>query len=271
MITAYLGKKYGLDYIPGAYDSCVLYMGYDRPSNRYKDECCRIKRIDIGDEKDIGYVGSSIEREAVSNFCKDTTGMVTTIYNASKTNNKKNAIQLSVGNMPIIYENGEFMENGFKFTNTNSTYLRVAAYDDINFIQPILCTYMNCYITYNGTSYAFLKSPDVGYREYGVLFIPGYYEVYIDSSIKAALPLNYNTNHKYLYAWNDKNTNGIKSRNKTNNNADTLNKNLNQNIGNLDIGRSAEASYYYYGGFIRNLAFFSNNQYDNYNELSRVI
>jgi len=74
MITAYLGKKYGLDYIPGAYESCVAFFSYYQPSIKYKDELCRIRRLDTGAERDIGPVNGYIEYHIVNSFCAGTTG-----------------------------------------------------------------------------------------------------------------------------------------------------------------------------------------------------
>ena len=38
------GKKYGLDYIPGAVDSCVLSFSYYRPTKYFEGNCIEVMR-----------------------------------------------------------------------------------------------------------------------------------------------------------------------------------------------------------------------------------
>src|SRR4030042_3646972 len=123
MITAYLGKEYCLDYVAGAYDSCVAFFSYYRPSAKYRGECCRIRRSDTGAERDVGFVNGYIDYPVVNSFCAGTTALIPTIYNSSGVSGKQDAIQLTAGNMPIIYESGAFFHNGFKFVAANSKYM----------------------------------------------------------------------------------------------------------------------------------------------------
>ena len=131
-----VNKRYGLDLILGAYNSCVLWFSYYRISYKYNGFCCRIIRESDLSEIDIGFVNGYIDITAIENFCNGTVGRVKVFYNQSYSPNKKNAIQSTLNNMPIIYQSGAFLSDGVKAELNTS--MNIQDYSEIQIINPPL-------------------------------------------------------------------------------------------------------------------------------------
>lgn len=261
-------KKYALDYIPGAYESCVAFFSYYQPSAKYKDELCRIKRLDTGTEKDIGPVNGYIEDSAVSSFCTGTTGLVTTIYNSSSAAGKQNAIQTTPANMPIIYEGGAFLSDGFKFVAANSKGMNITTYTDLNILNPPLSLYANYYKSNISNGFIFSKFQEFelfSYASGGVTYATFRLADYQrNGDIQEANP----GANKFIATWKDRNANGLLSRVNTNTAVNTFAGNI-TNINNVYIGYRASSNYH--TGNIKTIAIFNNNQYNNYTQLAALI
>ncbi|MDD5589473.1 MAG: arabinofuranosidase catalytic domain-containing protein [Candidatus Nanoarchaeia archaeon] len=268
-----LNKKYGLDYILNAYDSCVAFFSYYRSSAKYTGKCCKARRMDTGIEKDIGFKNGYIDYEDVSDFCAGTTGLVTTIYNSSAATGKQNAIQLTADNMPIIYEGGNFLSDGFKFVATNPSNpskMDILDYAGIDIRDPSLSMYIN-YTPDSSTGYIIGKFINaVDKMQYGVTVENvTLYAFLLDWTNRTLTNENAKTN-KYLLNWVDKNANGLKYINQVGNGATTLNASL-PNGGNLTFGYCVGDPTFIYNGSIKTIAIFNSNQYDNYTKLAALI
>jgi hypothetical protein len=259
-------KKYALDYIPGAYESCVAFFSYYQPSAKYKDELCRIKRLDTGTEKDIGPVNGYIEDSAVSTFCAGTTGLVTTIYNSSNAAGKQDAIQTTPANMPIIYESGSFLQDGFKFVAANSKYMSIVDYASLNITEPILSIYTN-HRSDLDTGYIYIRGNN---NQYG---IRAYYSCIQNKIVSylndVAISTNTTEISKSIFIWKDKNVNGRINKTASEELLNQYALSLNNDTSFNTIGSKNTIGFL--TGNIKTLAIFNSNQYDNYLQLAALV
>jgi hypothetical protein len=269
MIIPYLGKKYGLDYIPGAYESCVAFFSYYQPSAKYKDEICRIRRLDTGAERDIGPVNGYIEYPVVNSFCAGTTGLVKTIYNSGSAAGKQDAIQITVGNMPIIYEAGAFLHDGFKFVAANSNIMSITDYTGIQIIDPqltIICKYKADL----STGYLFSKGSLAAGAQY---IIRTFYTVvqnnFVGYTPNSNPTIDSNESCFGMMVWKNKNVDGVVLKNSIAQQTVTEPSAL-VNKADTTIGGRVGSSHFLNGN-IKTLAIFNSDMYNNYTQLSALI
>jgi len=257
-------KKYALDYIKDAYKSCVLFFSYFQISGKYRGKCCRIIRGSDYTAKDIYFVAGYIDYKAVESFCSGTTGKVIIIYNQSKVSGAQNAIQTTYNNMPIIYESGAFLSDGFKFVAADNRYMSVVDYAGIQLIEPPITIYMNFYHGDNG--YVFAKR-DGAIRQYGeASFGLENYSYWYDSTNRI-LARNSNP-EKFMSCWQNKTANGFIQKNSG---LITNITTISDTLTNVSVFTLGAGGGLYFGGNIKTLAIFNSDQYNNYTELAALI
>jgi hypothetical protein len=267
---------YALDKIPGAYPSCVAFFSYYSPSVEYMGQCCKVRRLDTGAQKDIGFVNGYIDYIDVINFCTGTTGLVTTIYNSSSAVGKQDAIQLTVGNMPIVYESGAFLHDGFKFNTVDSKRMTIIDYTAIQFIEPQYCIYYNVKPNSTGVDYIFSKNYDTAAVTYAVIWYSTetkiLHKIGTDSNNRI-VGNSADINHG-LFSWESKSTNGLKGIVNGVSMLTTYGSSI-LNYQYINIGcRSANISNdvsNVFTGNIKTIAIFNNSQYVNYAQLAALI
>jgi hypothetical protein len=263
-------KKYGLDYIKDAYESCVLFFSYFQISGKYRGKCCRIIRGSDYTTKDIYFVAGYIDYKAVESFCSGTTGKVTIKYNQSKVSGAQNAIQTTYNNMPIIYESGAFVVDGFKFVAADSEYISVVDYAGIQIINPILSIYSNYYNITNHNGYIIAKNIDSSANmQYSLQNYFDKCRFIEEGNVITSVDHLSTGNNKTIITWDSKSINGFYQRSNANISQTTLNKTFtNRNI----ITLGARGNYdNYYDGNIKTIAIFNSNQYINYSQLAALI
>jgi hypothetical protein len=255
-----VNKRYGLDLILGAYNSCVLWFSYYRISYKYNGFCCRIIRESDLSEIDIGFVNGYIDITAIENFCNGTVGRVKVFYNQSYSPNKKNAIQSTLNNMPIIYQSGAFLSDGVKAELNTS--MNIQDYSEIQIINPPLSYYLNHSSVNLVDGNIINKGIDPTQTQlYNWIFYSGGFKsvmLYIENEF---LTQKCSYNDKVLFNWQDKNINGLKSISSQGSSSRTLNIIVNNYI-TFDILMT--------DGNTKTIAIFNSNQYNNYLLLSLV-
>jgi hypothetical protein len=279
MITAYLGKKYGLDFIPGAVDSCVLSFSYYRPTKHFEGNCVEVIRESDYTTKWFSYSAddySYIDYIGIALFCSGTTGKAKTLVNGSVLVGVQNAIQSDYAKMPIVYESGAFLSDGFKFDINYSSYMNIEKYSAVNIINPPLSSFLNTKSNnLANTGWVFSINRDSGITlQYGLLHrsVPEISFVYGASEIAISRTIPISTYANVLLAWQDKNANGIKMIDSTGNSAQTLNVTFTV-YDNMQLGSRSTAIYgttktSFYDGNIKSLIIFNSNQYANYTQLA---
>lgn len=255
-----VNRRYGLDLLLGVYNSCVLWFSYYRISYKYNGFCCRIVRESDLNEVDIGFVNGYIDYASIETFCNGTTGRVKILYNQSYSLNKKNAIQTTLNNMPIIYESGAFLSDGLK--SGLNTSMNVQDYAEIQIINPPFSYYLNHLSSTLVDGNTINKGIDPTQTQlYNWIFYAGGFKsvmLYIENEF---LTQKCSYNDKVLFNWQDKNLNGLKSISSQGNSSRTLNIIVN-NYNDFNILMT--------DGNTKTIAIFNSNQYDNYSLLSLV-
>jgi len=259
--------KYGLDFIPGAVDSCVAFFSYYRSSRHFKGQCVEIMRGSDYATAWFGYKGSLgyIDYIAIALFCSGTTGKVKTWVNGSMLAGVNNAIQNNYANMSIIFESGAFNTDGLRFVAASSNYMSVTDYTLIQITEPPFTVYSNYY---NATSpnytYVFAK------RLTAIQFeIAGYLATSrprILNTTSLDLTANETGNNKTLFSWIGKGTNEFKGVCNNNTGAITKNGTLTNESTFIVGGRFGPSSFH--DGNIKSIIIFNSNIYDNYTQLA---
>lgn len=259
--------KYSLDYINGAYDSCVLGYSYFRLGNKHKTACCRVIRGSDYSEKDICFTRKGyIDIGAVINFCSGTTGKVTKLYNQSSSTGAEDAVQTTYNNMTVIYESGAFKDDGVNFVAASSNYMSVTDYSAIQIINPSLSIYCNYTPTLDKNGYAFSKR-DASNRQYAFGSWSTTMYFYTNDAENRSIAQANGTLNKLIIVWADKNADGVSIKNQTASASKTLNTTL-TNYAGFFIGSSWFSNYF--DGNMKTLLIFNSNQYDNYTQLAIV-
>lgn len=264
--------KYGLDFIPGAVDSCVAFFSYYRSSRHFKGQCVEIMRGSDYATAWFGYKGSLgyIDYIAIALFCSGTTGKVKTWVNGSVLAGN-NAVQNNYANMPIIYESGTFNADGLKFVIASSNYMSIVDYAGIQIIEPPLTIYANAKISSSHVGYYLYKGLDSTINStYGI------YNSNLANPQEIGIILkdfeNYANQESdtIIEAWTSKAANGLKIKSSTTETLLTYGINT-TNYNNVYLGCRADAALTrsrYLNGNIKSIIIFNSNQYDNYTQLA---
>lgn len=258
--------------ILGNVDNCVFtFSPYKRLTGAYKDELVRVNSV-IG--MDTRYFGAdrngNIESTEIMNWLDGDIGVVDWVCNERKTSNPSENSNLTY--CPEISD-GSFHTDGLKFDGIDD-FLKTDDYSEVQIIEPELSIYMTANHLYTTPSYIYSYSFSKNYDSTNVTYaILKYYDgssQYRDlfKISTNSLTVDANANNNLIANWQTKTTNGRKTLNNTNNNADTLNATATNYqylyIGARSLNASGDSTANFYGN-IKTILMFNNNQYSNYN------
>ncbi|MBN2545740.1 MAG: hypothetical protein JXB50_08085 [Spirochaetes bacterium] len=262
-------KKYPLDLITGAVNSLVLGFSFYKLTNKYNGYCIQVTRDSDLQTMDIGFVDGYIDITSIETFCTGTTGRISIFYNQSQFTGIKNAIQVTLNNMPIIYQAGTFINTGIKFISANNSRMTIDDYPAIDIKSPELSIYLN-YYPINSTGYIFGKFLDpLTLMQYAATSETNFiYTFLYDWTVRTLADQN-STVNKYLFNWINKNANGLRIINQIGNIDTTLSNDL-LNGGDLTLGYCFGDPTFLFNGDLKTFLIFNSNQYNNYSNLSNL-